>query len=143
MLLPRREDIGTITDINPWHSLLRSLAGYHAYRRLFPSGMSIQSVIRFLLFNPQFPRSLGICAGRIIGTLGSLHSDYRLHGGARAIENAERLSDKLHGKASEDIIASGLHEFLDGVQIDLDHVTNEIAAGYFGYGKAGSQTGCR
>jgi uncharacterized alpha-E superfamily protein len=135
LLLPRRDDIGTIADINQWHSLLRSLAGYHAYRRLYPSGMSIDSVITFLLFNPQFPRSLTTCADRIISTLGALRTSYGLHGGTEAIESAEHFTDRLYMEDVQGIIAKGLHEFLDSVQIDLIRITTDIATGYFGYAR--------
>ncbi|MCP4330824.1 MAG: alpha-E domain-containing protein [Alphaproteobacteria bacterium] len=133
LLLPQRDEVGRILDINQWHTLLRSLAGYHAYRRHYPSGMSAKSVVEFLLLNPEFPRSLALCADRIIQTLASLRSRFDLHGGARAIESAESFIDKLQNARETNILAMGLNEFLDGVQIDLVHISANIAAGFFGH----------
>ena len=41
--------------------MLRSAAGYHAFRRAYPSGMEPAKVAGFLLFDPGFPRSVAVC----------------------------------------------------------------------------------
>ena len=55
-LLPSSEDVGSPVDLSQWNSLLRSAAGYHAFRRVHPRGMRPANVAGFLLFNTEFPR---------------------------------------------------------------------------------------
>ena len=45
-------------DISQWNALLRSAAGYHAFRRIHPRGMDPQQVADFLLLDRAYPRSV-------------------------------------------------------------------------------------
>ncbi len=61
LLLPSRADIGSALDQSQWHALLRAAAGYHAFRRAQPRGLTPHSVADFLLLNGAFPRSTLLC----------------------------------------------------------------------------------
>ena len=58
LLLPSISDVGSPTDVSQWNALLRSAAGYHAYRRLHAASTTPARVAGFLLLNPAFPRSV-------------------------------------------------------------------------------------
>ena len=47
-----------------WNTLVRALAGYHLYRSKFPAGQYARDVATFLLFEPEFARSVASCTGR-------------------------------------------------------------------------------
>jgi uncharacterized alpha-E superfamily protein len=55
LLLLSVSDVGSPTDVSQWNALLRSAAGYHAYRRLHTASTTPARVARFLLLNQAFP----------------------------------------------------------------------------------------
>ena len=50
-LLPAVDEAGSPIDASQWNALLRSVAGYHAFRRVHPRGMQPAKVAEFLLFD--------------------------------------------------------------------------------------------
>lgn len=130
-LLPRGADVGSAIDASQWNALLRSAAGYHAYLRTHSGGLTPAGVAGFLLLNRRFPRSTYLCIRQIEHLLTEMKSRYMLRGGSKASERLDELRSVLSSRSIESIIASGLHEFLDGVQRQLIAVTTEIAADFF------------
>ncbi len=132
-LLPSVHDVGSPLDVSQWNALLRSAAGYHAFRRIHPSGMQPDKVAAFLLFNPCFPRSVSACIDLADRRLTLLRSRYRLRGGAEALEKLDELRIVLNEISIEQVIHSGLHEFMDGIQLALLEIAALIGRDFFGY----------
>jgi len=139
-LLPRTEDVGTLLDLNQWHSLLRSVAGYHAYRRRYPSRMNVSTIVRFLIGNGHFPRSLRVAVKEANEHLMALCREHRLAGAYDAASIAAHLAEELAETRAEEVIASGLHEYLDRFQLQLMRITNAVSAGLFAHDTAGGET---
>jgi uncharacterized alpha-E superfamily protein len=133
LLLPRPEAVGSPLDVSQWNAVLRSAAGYHAFRRIHPSGMTQADVAGFLLFHSRFPRSVRACVHDISNRLGHLRSSYRLIGGARALEELDELQSVLDDIAIDEVINKGMHEFIDWIQLKLNRIHGELGAAYFGY----------
>jgi uncharacterized alpha-E superfamily protein len=133
LLLPALSDVGSPTDISQWNALLRSAAGYHAYRRLHAARTTPARVAGFLLFNQAFPRSVHHCVREAGRLLGDLKSRYALRGGNDAAEELDRLRAVLGTLTIEEILAQGLHEFLDLLQQQLIAVSGNLSAAFFGY----------
>jgi uncharacterized alpha-E superfamily protein len=133
LLLPSLSDVGSPTDISQWNALLRSAAGYHAYRRLHAARTTPARVAGFLLFNQAFPRSVHHCVREAGRLLGDLKSRYALRGGNDAAEELDRLRAVLGTVTIEEILAQGLHEFLDLLQQQLIAVSGNLSAAFFGY----------
>ncbi len=131
-LLPNPEDVGSAHDVSQWNSLLRSAAGYHAFRRIHPRGLQPADVAGFLLLNPSFPRSLSRCVDDVNELLTSLKSKYGLTGGNSALERLDELQAVLLEANIKEVIGHGLHEFIDWVQRQLNTVTDQIVADFFG-----------
>ncbi|WP_119678608.1 alpha-E domain-containing protein [Indioceanicola profundi] len=131
-LLPSTADIGSPFDISQWNSLLRSAAGYHAFRRVYPRGMTASGVAGFLLFNDAFPRSVAVCIREVEQVLGRLTSKYRLRRGNLALERLDEIQAALQTHAIDDVIDRGLHEYLDWLQLRLGSVSEEISRAFFG-----------
>ena len=55
LLLPSIADVGSPVDVSQWNALLRSAAGYHAYRRLHAASTTPARVAGFMLLNTAFP----------------------------------------------------------------------------------------
>jgi uncharacterized alpha-E superfamily protein len=137
-LLPFADGVGSPLDVSQWNAVLRSAAGYHAFRRVYPRGMTPSAVAGFMLYNESFPRSVTTCVRQIDGLLVRLKSRYILKGGSKAMERVDEIQAALHSRPVEDVIKSGLHEYLDWLQLHLNDVTQEISKAFFGAVPAGA-----
>jgi len=143
-LLPSAEDVGSAIDISQWHALLRAASGYQAYRRINPSYMTPASVAGFLLMNHSFPRSVTLCVRQIEIYLSQLSSGYGLRGAYAAQERLDELRAALMDQTIDQILARGLHEFLDWVQVQFIGLQNAMAQSFWrkpemGQGQSQSQ----
>lgn len=139
LLLPRVSDVGSPVDVSQWNALLRSAAGYHAFRRLQPA-VTPAAVVGFLLLDPSFPRSVALCVREVNTTLTSLKSRYMLRGGNDAAENLDELRSMLTSVPVADILRRGLHEYLDLLQRQLNDATRLISGAFFGQAPVVAQT---
>ncbi|HTH96337.1 MAG TPA: alpha-E domain-containing protein [Stellaceae bacterium] len=133
LLLPRIADVGSPIDASQWSALLRSAAGYHAFRRLHATGQLPTRVAGFMLLNRRFPRSVFHCVDEIDSLLTGLRSRYDLRGGNGASEAIDELRALLAGHSIEYILSQGLHEFLDLVQRLLINITSQMNIAFFGH----------
>ena len=125
------EDLGAAMEAVHWNVLLRSVAGYHAYRSRHPAGSRSRDIAIFLLYDQEFPRAVGLCVERLSTRLIELET---LHGNRRhdSVETARRaLVFALDTGPGSQITRSRLHNFLDELQVLLASVSSAIAATYF------------
>ncbi|MDE2581991.1 MAG: alpha-E domain-containing protein [Rhodospirillales bacterium] len=134
VLLPDPRELGSPVDVSQWNALLRSAAGYHAYRRLHATGITPAQVAGFLLLNRRFPRSVYLCVREAELLLAELKARYGLRRGNAAAERLDGLRALLSGIGIEAILLQGLHEFLDMVQQRLNLLGEDLMAGFFSYG---------
>ena len=148
LLLPDVAAVGSPLDVSHWNALLRSAAGYQAFRQSHPEGISPARVASFMLLDGQFPRSVALCVGEAAALLGDLRSRHGLRGGTGATEELDRLRSLLDALSIAEILERGLHEFLDMIQRQLIAVTDDLAGTFFGHrtqtqsqsGPSGSQS---
>ena len=131
-LLPRPDDVGSILDLSQWNALLRSAAGYHAYRRVHPRGIDPIGVAEFLVLNNRFPRSVRYCIGEVSNLLSQLIYTFQLNRGDRVAEAVDVIHKRLEDTDMQSIIDFGMHEFLDAIQLDLIAVAKAMDVAYFG-----------
>lgn len=131
-LLPSPSDVGTPVDVSQWNALLRSAAGYHAFRRMQPHGLQPTRVAGFLIFDREFPRSVTACVMLVNDLLTRLKSRYHLRGGNQALERLDDLLAAMADQTADQIVAAGLHEFLDWVQLRLGEVAVDLSDEFFG-----------
>ena len=132
-LLPSPGDVGSGLDASQWNAVLRSAAGYHAFRRVHPHGLRSADVAGFLLFDTGFPRSLMVCVREIEALLDELCARYGLAAAPGATGTLAELATTLGASSIDQVIESGLHEFLDRVQLRLVAFTDDMGACYFGH----------
>ncbi len=118
-------------DVAQWNALLRSAAGYHAFRRTHPSGMTPRQVIDFFLLDRSFPRSIAACIHDIDTQLWAL---YRSAGLARARDIRKEINPLLeqiglphNGNGA----GRRLGTHLDRLQVALDALANQISRAFF------------
>jgi len=130
-LLPPEAQIGSAVDASQWTAVLRSAAGYHAFRRLLARDLTPATVSGFLLKNEGFPRSLATALRQLSASLTALRTDYNLRHAAHITERVEQVRAILIGQTIEQIIIRGLHEFMDWVQVELQAIQVEVGNSFW------------
>ena len=125
ILLPRSADVGTTLDVSQWSALLRSASALEMYRRIH-GRIAPQRVVDFLLLDRHFPRSVRYCVGGAEDSLHAITGTPDGMFGNRAEQELGRLRSQLDFTAIDDIIATGLHEFIDDVQTRLNRTGEAI-----------------
>ena len=125
-------DGGSAEEVGQWHALLRSASGYHAFRRVHSSDLTPARVVGFLLFNPSFPRSVYLCVREVDRALGELKSRHGVRGGNDVAEGLDALRSILATRSTEEILGSGLQEFIDFLQRYFIALTNRLSVAFFG-----------
>jgi uncharacterized alpha-E superfamily protein len=129
-LLPRVEDIGTAIDDMQWSALLLAISGSEAYRRQHHL-IEINKVVEFFLFNGPFPRSILFCidgADQSLACIDAL-SGIESQGSAKKLTAA--LKHRLSNTSVEEVLAGGMHQFIDLLQIELNHIGEAMNHDYF------------
>lgn len=130
VLLPKAEDVGTPVDDIQWAAVLKSVSGFEMYRKLY-GALAPATIVEFLIMNGEFPRSIVHClkaAREALYTITSTSPDtYRL-GSERLLS---KLSSDLRYADTREIVISGLHEYLDRLQVRFNEVGEAIHEDFF------------
>lgn len=129
MLLPDAKAVGSPLDLIQWAALLKSVSSYDMYRKKYGK-LTVQDITKFLVLDRVFPRSMLHC---LIMAEQSLHT---VTGNITGYSNnAERqlglLKSNLEYADINEIITSGLHEYLDNFQAKLNNVSKAIFDSFF------------
>lgn len=119
-----------VVDLTQWNAVLRAAAGYHAFRRVAQAGFHASDVVTFLLSDTSFARSAALCVDDIGWHLEHLRSRYALRDTAGPLEVVDELRIALRA-GSGFLQPHGLHNFLDGLQSDLNRLAEEIGTAFF------------
>ncbi len=129
-LLPSAQWVGTPLDQVQWIALLRSVSAYEMYRkqlrRITPS-----SVAEFLILDREFPRSIHFCLRELERCLHQVTGTPVGTWSNKAERTLGRLCAELGYLTIEDIIETGLHEFLDQIQSRINEVGTKISETFF------------
>ncbi|TWT98679.1 alpha-E domain-containing protein [Stieleria varia] len=129
-LLPSLEDVGTAVDDLQWSTLLLAVSGFEAYRREHHLA-DVKKIVEFFLFHKSFPRSILSCIRGADGSLAQIDSDC---GGDRTTEVQKQIQSLLHRLSNtsvEEVIAGGMHQFIDRLQIQLNEIGVSLGQDYF------------
>lgn len=129
MLLPSAEEVGSPLDLVQWAALLKSVSAYDMYRKCFGK-LTTANIAEFLILDSEFPRSMLCCLQFAEQSL------FLITGNTKGYSNsAERklglLKAQLEYADIHEIIHSGLHEFLDNFQYQLNEVSLAIFETFF------------
>lgn len=130
-LLDPPSDAMPAVDVAQWNALLRSAAGYHAFRRIHPSGMTPRQVIDFFLTDRSFPRSIACCIHDVDGMLWSLKRNAGLSGVREVRKAINPLLQQLELPPSRAGVERRLNAHVDRLQVALDDLADTIAATFF------------
>jgi uncharacterized alpha-E superfamily protein len=130
-ILPQGREEKRVAELTQWNAILRAAAGYHAFKRRSRASFSAEDVVHFLLRDYASPRSALLCIRRAESHLDDLRRIYGLSRADEAIEVAEYLRALLLEKPISHILATGLHDYLDIVQIHIQKLAAAIGRGFF------------
>ncbi len=108
-----------------WSAILSSCGAMGAFRA---TGLEVnaRTVMEYLLYSPDFPRSLRYCIGKINATLhrisGASHGTFS----SEAERHAGRMLADLSFGDPNDVLEMGLHNFLDDVQATLNRIAEAV-----------------
>lgn len=108
-----------------WMNVLLSVSGYQAYRQRTQLQVRGEAVVRFLLQDEAFPRSMGYCLQDLEQYLETLpnNADVLL-----AVERVRKIT--LNVRVS-DLLQRGLLDFIDELQISIADIHEEINSTWF------------
>jgi len=130
ILLPRIEDIGSTLDILQWSAVLKSASALEEFLRKY-GVLSAANIISFLVLDGDFPGAIRFC-------LACLDSSMRAITGSRPGTFSSEAEKRLGLLRSEldytdiaDIMSTGLHEYLDQLQLKLNNIGNAVHGSFF------------
>jgi len=112
IMLTGREEL-ELHSSTIWRAVLRSLSAYQMYRQYVRRRILGEDVIRFLLMDDSFPRSIRFCIRSLENSLQSLP---RHESTATPMNNVSR---HLEGINLDSATYETLHQFADELQVEL------------------------
>lgn len=114
-----------------WMAVLESVAAYDVYRRRYTSRIDPGKVAELLVLDPLHPRSIRFN----VAALGAALHGLADAGPGASADEAERLVGRLNGRLEYDrigdVLAHGLHPYLEEVQHACRAIGDEVARTYF------------
>ncbi|PTM03758.1 MAG: hypothetical protein DA407_13700 [Bacteroidetes bacterium] len=130
ILLPGELHVGKAVDNIQWSALLKSASALEMYRK-HSKQIDPMKVADFLILNREFPRSVLSCLTRANFSLNSI-SGSSLYAFNSVVERQlGRLVADINYITIDEIIQTGLHKFLETLQIRIDHIDDEIYDTFF------------
>lgn len=130
MLLPSVNYVGSPYDAILWSALLKSASAFEMYRKRHHR-VDPTRVAEFLILDRHFPRSINHCLARAEASLRQITGTPIGSFANVAERRLGRLRSDLEYAPIEDIIAQGLHEFLDRLESQLNIVGQAIFSTFF------------
>ena len=114
------------TDFYQWGALLRSVSAFEVYRKAYRDVITPERVAELLILSSDMPRSLHFCLNGVVKNLDVLANQQS----SETQRRAGLLHAHLHYARVEDILAKGLHEwleeFMDGIYLLGDGISRDF-----------------
>lgn len=130
ILLPDPADIGSSLDIVQWSALLHSASALQMYRKSYGRIVPIK-VAKFLLLDRDFPRSVRYCMRHAQRSLAEITGTTSGSFSNLAEQQLGRLTAQLDYSSIGDVFTSGLHQYIDSLQGQLNGVGDAIFTTFF------------
>jgi uncharacterized alpha-E superfamily protein len=132
ILLRSVEDVGTAFDDLQWAAVLRSMSAFQMYRR-DRGRISPKGVVDYLLLDRLFPRAINaclICANESLHSISGTPINRFKNGPEKMLGH---LCSDLSFASVDEIITSGLHEYLDELQTQMNKIGAGIHETFFAF----------
>ena len=132
-LLEEQDHIPDAYDDILWMNVLRSLSAFQMYRQHVQDRVNGTDVVNFLIKDPDFPRSVIHCLEEIEDCFKKLPEHDRM---LREITHTQRVIGNMDTRV---LIKSGLHEFIDEIQIHFADLHSMLGETWFGHSTSQTQ----
>ena len=130
ILLPKVEDVGTPVDSIQWAALLKSASALEMYRQVH-GRITPDHVVEFLILDREFPRAVLYCLTRAQESLHAITTSPTNTFSNLSEQRLGQLWSQLAYGRAEDIVAGGLHEFIDNLQVRLNSIGHAVHEDFF------------
>lgn len=130
LLLPHPTDVGSTLDALHWGALLRSASAFEMYRKRY-GAIQPAKVVEYLLLDRRFPRSIRYCLSKGERSLHAITGAPMGTWTNSAERELGRLNAELSYADTNEIIARGLHEYIDDLQRHLNNVGQHVFDTFF------------
>jgi|688.fasta_scaffold194874_2 uncharacterized alpha-E superfamily protein len=130
ILLPNPSHVGSQVDVVQWAALLESTSALQTYRRAY-GRIQPANVVDFLILNSSFPRSLRFCVREAESCLRAISGTAAHNFSNSAEQMLGQMSSQLNYARASDIVANGLHQFVDDFQTRLNSVGLAVSETFF------------
>jgi len=110
-------------DFYYWSAVLRSVSGFEIYRKVYSNVIQPDKVAELLILRPDMPRSLSHCITRMLANLKRVTNAQS----GETLRRAGRLEAELAFGRIDEILAEGLHPFLDGFLAEVADLGSRIS----------------
>jgi len=123
----------TLDDYFEWLGLLKSCTAFEAYVKVYTAELRPERIAEFLLLDEHFPHSIRYSADRLQDALTAIAEFTGTSRGEKVHRLAGRLRAELNFDQIEEIIADGLHQYLEEIQRKCAQIYNLIYRTYIHY----------
>jgi uncharacterized alpha-E superfamily protein len=123
---------GQADDLD-WVGLLASCAAFESYCKVYTADLKPDSMAEFLLLNPEFPYSVRYAVERMSAAIAAISETSFKHATSRIERIAGRLRASLAYAQIHEIMAGGLHRYLDSVIEQCKSLHAAVHAVYIDY----------
>lgn len=136
ILLPSVTVVGTPYDDLHWSAVLKSVSGFEMYRKQY-GRISPRDILEFLVMDLAFPRTIRHC---IRGADESLHAITGAPMGSSSCRSEQLLGllcEQLDSTSVDRVLTGGLHEYLDGLQRQMNAIDESLFIDFFAWRRQG------
>jgi uncharacterized alpha-E superfamily protein len=130
ILLPKVDYIGTSIDTIQWAALLKSASALEMFRKRF-STITPRTVSQFLILDREFPRAIIYCLMKAQESMQAINGSAAGTFSNIAEQRLGRLCAELNYAQVDELLKSGLHEYLDHLQVAINQTDDAIRESFF------------
>jgi len=116
-----------------WTALLRTCTAFEAYSKIYTAELKGTNILEFLLLDTEFPHSLAYSVRHLQRSLQAITDTTKSSRAERAYRRAGRLHADLQYGQIDEIMESGLHTYLKGVENSCIQIHEAIYQTYISY----------
>jgi uncharacterized alpha-E superfamily protein len=122
-----------IGDYLEWVGLLKCCTAFEACCKVYTADLRADLIAEFLLLNADFPHSIRFSADMLQSGLNAIAEATQTHKSSRANRLAGRLRASLSFGQIEEIMESGMHNYLEDIQRQCSQIHEAIYQTYITY----------
>lgn len=130
LLLPSGECVDSPYDTVEWGAVLKSVGAFEMYCQRFHRA-NYRDVTAFLILDAHFPRAIRFCAHAAAGSLREITAMLEVK--PEAEKEMRALTAWLDRTEITAILQSGLHEFVDDLQVRLNQADDALYHSFFAF----------